>query len=135
MTTTRYVLIDDDDIVNCIHQEIIAICDSNADVRVFSSSKEGLAFLVGLIESNQPLPDFIFLDIRMPELDGFAVLDALSQYPAEHFAQTYLYMLTSSLDDRDRAKAVQSALVRGFRSKTLSVEMLEEMRKDAALTS
>ena len=107
------------------------ISDPAADVQIFSSSKEGLQYLVGLIESNEPLPDFLFLDIRMPEMDGFAVLDALSQYPDSHFAHTHLYMLTSSLDDRDRAKAVQSSLVRGFRSKTLSVEMLEEMRAEA----
>jgi CheY-like chemotaxis protein len=130
MIPTKYVLIDDDEIVNCIHQEIIMIDDPSADIRVFSSSREGLAHLVDLIQSNQSLPEFLFLDIRMPELDGFAVLDALSHYPAQHFEHTRLYMLTSSLDDRDRAKAVQSSLVHGFRSKTLTVEMLQEMRLD-----
>lgn len=129
MTKNQYLLIDDDDIVNVIHHEIISQFDPTADIVLFNSSLEGLAYLEALLQSNQSLPDFIFLDIRMPELDGFGVLDKLSTYPAERFAHTALYMLTSSLDDRDRAKAHHSPLVTGFRSKTLTTEMLQEIRQ------
>src|SRR4051812_9412271 len=51
-----------------------------------------------------PLPDLLVLDLKMPNLDGFGVLDWLARQPAKHCK---VVMLTSSLADVDRAKALR----------------------------
>ncbi|MEW6421956.1 MAG: response regulator [Deinococcota bacterium] len=46
---------------------------TNCDVVVANSGPEALTMLRGL----PPLPDLILLDLKMPQMDGLAVLDAI----------------------------------------------------------
>jgi DNA-binding response OmpR family regulator len=49
------------------------------DVRVAGDGREGIAYLAGTPpfqdRRSHPLPDLIILDLLMPEIDGFAVLE------------------------------------------------------------
>jgi CheY-like chemotaxis protein len=49
------------------------------DVRVAGDGREGIAYLAGTPpfqdRRSHPLPDLIILDLLMPEVDGFAVLE------------------------------------------------------------
>ena len=57
----RYLLIDDDEIFNFLHAELIRKADNSASIDAFTSSVEGLNYLIALVENNEPLPDFLFL--------------------------------------------------------------------------
>jgi CheY-like chemotaxis protein len=52
-----------------------------------------------------PLPDCIFLDLKLPFVHGFEVLEWLRAQPA--LAQLPVFVLTSSPEDRDRQRAEQ----------------------------
>jgi CheY-like chemotaxis protein len=65
-------------------------------------------------------PALVLLDINMPGLNGFDVLDALAGLPDEHRRSTRVVMLTSSLRSEDRERARRSPLVVGYESKPLS---------------
>lgn len=123
----RFLLIDDDGIFNFIHTEVIKNVDPGAEITSFSSSLDGLNYITSKLEKNEDLPDYLFLDIRMPEMDGFELLQQLEKYPHEKLQSMKIYMLTSSLDDRDRMKAFKSPLVKGFKSKTLTITLLTEI--------
>ena len=64
-------LIDDEPIFNLISSKIISRSGWNGDVRVFISAKSALEEIKVHITQQGFLPDLIFLDIRMPEMDGF----------------------------------------------------------------
>ncbi len=119
--------IDDDEIFNFLHAELIRKADDNAIIDVFTSSIEGLTYLTDCINKNEPLPDFLFLDIRMPEMNGFEFLNELLKLPASRIDKIKIFMLTSSLDERDRKTASSYALVKGFIGKTFSIERLNEI--------
>jgi CheY-like chemotaxis protein len=72
-----FLLIDDDEVFNFLHSEIISQFDSKAEIIEYSSSVDGLNFINERIKNNQTLPDYIFLDIRMPEMSGLELLDEL----------------------------------------------------------
>lgn len=66
-------------------------------------------------------PQAILLDINMPGLDGFELLEALARdAPA---VTCPVVMLSSSLDERDRHRALSFAAVVDYACKPLSVEV------------
>jgi CheY-like chemotaxis protein len=86
---------------------------------------EGLEFLKDALEDKHPMPNFLFLDIRMPEMDGFEYLDELMKFPIEKFKDLRIYVLSSSLAERDKEKSLSYPIVTGFIEKTLTIEKLK----------
>jgi CheY-like chemotaxis protein len=76
------------------------------------------------LQNSADIPDFILLDINMPGMNGWEFLVSLlhSELPPNTLPE--IYMLSSSLDPEDQAKARNSILVKGFISKPLEVEKL-----------
>ncbi|MFM7017150.1 MAG: response regulator [Bacteroidota bacterium] len=123
----RYLLVDDDTIFNFLHTEVIKTVDSSAHIDLFNASPEGLQFLEEALEGKGEMPHFLFLDIRMPEMDGFEYLDALMNYPIEKFKDLRIYVLSSSLAERDKEKSLAYPIVTGFIEKTLTIEKLKSI--------
>ncbi|MFM2134638.1 MAG: hypothetical protein RL021_38 [Bacteroidota bacterium] len=125
----KYLLIDDDNIFNFIHGEVIRKVDPDADIITYNSSSEGLEYIESLAASNERLPDFLFLDIRMPEMTGFELLERLKSIPEDQLRIMKIFLLTSSLDERDQAKAEESVLVIDLKSKPLTPANLSDILK------
>ncbi len=121
----RYLLVDDDTIFNFLHTEVIKTVDSSAQIDLFNSSIEGLEFLQAALDEKREMPHFLFLDIRMPEMDGFEYLDELMKYPIEKFKDLRIFIVSSSLAERDKEKSLSYSIVSGFVEKTLTIEKLK----------
>jgi CheY-like chemotaxis protein len=123
----KYLLIDDDYIFNLVHKRIIQIIDKEGEVIEFKDSVKALEYIKALLDSGDTLPDYVFLDISMPEMNGFELLDGLSDYSLEIFAHTKLYIVTSSLNDRDMKKAFSYPMLTGFYGKPLTMEVIKDI--------
>ena len=121
-----YLIIDDDEVFNFLHSEIISQLDSKAEIIEYNSSVDGLNFINETIKNNQTLPDYIFLDIRMPEMSGLELLDELMKNPIKSFEKVKIFVVTSSLDDRDKQRAISFPIVSGFLIKMITLETLKE---------
>lgn len=78
------------------------------DVRVAGDGREGIAYLAGKPpfqdRRSHPVPDLIILDLLMPDVDGFAVLEWLrDQRPAIHVP---VVVLTSSENDEHEQRSL-----------------------------
>ncbi len=121
-----YLIIDDDEVFNFLHSEIISQLDSKAEIIDYNSSVDGLNFINETIKNNQTLPDYIFLDIRMPEMSGLELLDELMKNSIQPFEKVKTFVVTSSLDDRDKQRALSYPIVSGFLIKMITLESLRE---------
>jgi response regulator RpfG family c-di-GMP phosphodiesterase len=119
-------LIDDDDIFNALHEAVIQMVVPNVRIDIFKSGEQ----FKKAIEENRfstIKPDYIFLDIRMPDMDGFTLLEFLQLNHPYLFANTGFYMLSSTLDNRDLEKTRSFQMVKAFIGKPLTVELIDEL--------
>ena len=95
----KKVLIADD---KATGRELVRTVLENSRYEVFEAS-DGVE---ALAQAREILPDLIILDLHMPGLDGFGVIQELRR--DEHFATTPVMALTASAmqGDRERALAV-----------------------------
>ena len=118
------LLVDDDDIFNMLHGEVLKRLIPDVRIDVFKSGQEVLQFLT---QEPDLKIDLLFLDIRMPVMGGFEVLDAMSSMDAERFDKTRIYVLSSTLDDRDLLRAKEMPLVTDFIGKPMSFDTLRSI--------
>lgn len=123
----KFVLIDDDTTMNLVHSTTIKHHHPNSEVREFKSSQRGLEHFKQLIDKEEDFPNFLFLDINMPEINGFEFLEAFKQFPSDKTRNLKIFMITSSLDLRDREKAFSFELVYGFVCKPITIKTLKEI--------
>jgi CheY-like chemotaxis protein len=79
------------------------------DVRVAGDGREGIAYLEGLPpfqdRRSHPFPDLVILDLLMPEVDGFGVLEWLRNRKGPR--QVPVVVLTASLDPTHESRSLE----------------------------
>ena len=99
-----------------LNAKILVIDDAEANLRLLEDllAREGFHQVISTADSTRALdlfkafePDLILLDLMMPELDGFAVLEMLSRHIAE---DEYLPVLVLTADATIAAKRKALAL-------------------------
>jgi CheY-like chemotaxis protein len=132
----RYLLIDDDDVIQLIHRKVVERHDPTARVDVAKSVDEALGLL--LAGGEDALPDVVFLDINMPIKNGFAFVEGIrDDHPVLFMGlqrKSRVFLLTSSVNPRDMERANACFLLERLISKPLSRAVLEELEASEPLT-
>lgn len=130
MNTFKYknvLLIDDSYIDNLINQKILDNSNYAESITVIESPREAYKFIRDSLLEGNDLPEVIFLDLRMPVMNGFEFLKALLELPDLKPGQIKIYVLTSSLDPKDIRKVKENQFVSKFIGKPLTHQILEEI--------
>ncbi len=125
--TRRLLLIDDDPVTNVINSRIIRRHHA-LQVIVFTDAYEALHQLqewatIQLLE----FPDIIFLDINMPQMDGWGFLNEFQKLPHHVHQKCRVIMLTSSIDYNDIRRSKTYSSVTDFISKPLTLDKLSAL--------
>ena len=123
------LLVDDDDIFNMLHGEVLKRLIPDVRIDVFKSGQEVLQYLE---QEPEEKIDLLFLDIRMPIMGGFEVLDAMTLMAPERFSNTRIFVLSSTLDDRDLQRAKEMPLVTDFIGKPMSFDTMRTILAQTA---
>ena len=79
----RAVIVDDEDLARLIIREFLT---SSPDVEIVAECSNGFEAVKAIGELK---PDLVFLDVQMPKLDGFEVLELIDHRPAVIFTTAY----------------------------------------------
>jgi CheY-like chemotaxis protein len=123
----RFLLIDDDDIISVIHPATIQRAISDSDIEITPSGNEAIALIDELIHLQEAPPNYIFLDINMPEISGFEFLDRLTETELDFLKDSKIIMLSSSVNQKDIERAKTYPMIRDFISKPLTVEYIRAL--------
>jgi CheY-like chemotaxis protein len=118
------IIIDDTEIDQFISKKILQVAGFAEKVICYGSALDALRFLETNSTNIEMLPEIIFLDIRMPVMDGFGFLEVFEKLPESVHHQCTILMLSSSLDPQDVKRANSNRFVYKFLNKPLSVEQL-----------
>lgn len=87
---------------------------------------EALNLLQAMAAAGQNIPELILLDIKMPVMDGFEFLEEVKKSPVIDIKNSRVYICTSSLHPKDKARASLHA-VAGFITKPITPENLQHI--------
>lgn len=122
------LLLDDEDVFNFIHHQIVFALNPTIQISATTSGEQALEFLNVRAGFSEALPDVIFVDINMPEINGFEFMTIYQREIEPRLPRKpKIYMVTSSLFESDREKASHFKAVTGFLEKPVSADNIREI--------
>lgn len=122
------LLVEDDDNDVFFMRRALQKAGFTNPLQLANNGQEAIDYLNGLGKFGDrrhfPMPSIIFLDLKMPFLDGFEVLGRIRSQPA--IRKIPVVILTSSSEERDRQRAAALGAA-GYFVKTPGVETVREM--------
>jgi CheY-like chemotaxis protein len=119
----KFIIVDDDPVNNAITRITIKRALGTVDTKIFPVPEEGLAFIqteyIKIVA-----PTILFLDINMPTITGWEFLEQYEKFTEEVKNQITIYILSSSVDQRDKDKAESNQYIKGFISKPVQPETI-----------
>ena len=106
----KVMLVDDQKMANFITRKLIEVTGFSTEVVDYTIPQEAL------LDLSNTNPDLIFLDLNMPEVNGWQFLEVLT----EKQNQTQVVIVTSSTSIHDKEKAQKYAQVIDFLEKPLT---------------
>ncbi|NJM24626.1 MAG: response regulator [Bacteroidia bacterium] len=122
------MLIDDSDIDLFIQRRFLEVYKFANQLVLYKSAEAALDWLRNL--NGEPAPDIIFLDLNMPEFDGFSFLSSFSSLPEKITKTSKIVVLTSSNSAKDKEQALGNASVIQFITKPIRQSDLEGTQKE-----
>ena len=116
----QVLVVDDSEADQFLCQYALEHYDPSMTILKAYDGKEALA----VIDEKTVKPDYIFLDINMPRMNGFEFLEAYQHRPDSE--STVIVMLTSSIQDDDYQRCMSYSQVKMFLSKPLSIDRLSD---------
>lgn len=117
----KIILIDDDRDDAELFQEALFEIDPSVGFEHFEESKEALKIL---LQKQDHLPDFIFLDINMPLVSGWQCLTEFKK--TEHLKKIPVIMFTTSSQPKEKETAKELG-ADGFISKPSEYALLKNL--------
>lgn len=118
-------IIEDDPNYLMLTKKMIEFTSLFQEILTYRNGKQAFEGLMEWKTKSNTFPDIILLDINMPIWDAWDFLDEFSKVVDNW--EGIIYIITSSIDKVDEAKAEEYELVKGYLKKPVSFEKIIEI--------
>ena len=118
------MLVDDNELDNFINKKRVEADSFAGATTIHTSAQSALDYLKNNVDNPGQIPDLIFLDIMMPEMDGFGFLEVFDKLPDAVKTKSRIVMLSTSDSFKDLNRANQNKYVKRFLNKPLNAQVL-----------
>lgn len=115
------LLVDDDSSSSFLNKVIIS--DINIAKNIINLNN-GLDVINYLNDAKNKTPDAIILDLNMPVMDGWEVLEYIENQDVKAFGKCKIIVLTASLNPDDLERSKDYSCLSGFLNKPLNTDLL-----------
>lgn len=122
MSLKKLILIEDDDVIVYLTQKLIKESKTIELLNVLKNGRKALDYFIENAKNEDLLPDFIFLDLSMPILDGWQFLEEFARIKDSMAKNIQIYITTSSISPKDLSKAESYDFISDFVIKPISLE-------------
>jgi CheY-like chemotaxis protein len=121
----RIMIIDDNQIDLYIFSKLIAKNNFSENILVYNSPEKALHFIKQNQENPLLIPQIIFLDIYMPQMNGFEFLENYKALNAITTQNCKIIMVSSSIDHNDIYRAKTDNSVALFAVKPITKKLFD----------
>ena len=123
---SKVFIIDDDPIHQRIAQIMIAKHQLYDEFVSYTEAGKALADLESNYGALDFLPDVILLDLNMPVMDGWDFLEKFEKNRSNYIKEIKVFIVSSSVDEKDISRSQTYSSVKGFISKPLNPEIIKK---------
>jgi CheY-like chemotaxis protein len=120
------LLIDDNKTTIHLNKMVIEKVEKSVEVLTAPDGKAALEILKERELEGSPFPKLIFVDLKMPAMDGLEFFENFKDLFRSRLADTKVVMLTTSLNQEDLKKAT-AAGIRHYLNKPLTTNKVKEV--------
>jgi len=120
-STFNFIVIDDDNVNNLVCTAAIRTATNGLTPLCFTNPIDGMDFIEHeYLLKHGETPSILFLDLNMPEMNGWDWLYKFEQLPHTIKKHITVYILSSSVSSKDSEKARANVYVKGYILKPLN---------------
>ena len=113
------MLVDDSEMDILVGKAIIELSQITEEICVARNGMQALNKLGAYYFKNKFLPEVILVDLVMPMMDGFELIEEIVKYPANSRGNCKIIVLTANLEDEKQAKRLKLLGVKSILEKPL----------------
>ena len=121
MTAMRFIIVDNDPVNNLLCGLAIKDAVVDADILDFTDPLKAFDYMSADNESNNSM-NILLLDINMPVWSGWDFVDHFDKLDEQTKSRFKIYMLSSSIDNNDKQRALENKNVTDYIEKPLTEE-------------
>lgn len=121
------MLVDDDDSNIFLYRMILERSGLVEKITAFTDEWAALAELNRQIIHQEKMPELLFLDVHFRELNAWTFLERLASTLGGNTLETIIVVMTASIDPNHQEIARNHSLVKEYRTKPLTKNILKEI--------
>jgi response regulator RpfG family c-di-GMP phosphodiesterase len=124
----RVIMVDDDPYSHMICKGNIRRIAAYMELVEFMSAEKAIEYIESVYNENvEECATVLLLDINMPVTDAWGFLERYDKMENKIKDQLTIFLLSSSIDPRDKQKAAANKYIKGFLMKPFRKTMVEEV--------